>query len=515
MIERFYLKNFLSFQEVQLELQNALVVFSGPSGSGKSILMKAVLSSFGLTICDAALCESSVTWKLDEESGIENEEINIFKQVKKEKTRYFINAQSVPKKMIASLSAKHLRHLSLKDYSDFENNNLLDILDSMAAKRDALGVYRLKEELKETFVELEKVKKELYTIEDEEKRIVELKEFTRFEIEKIEKIDPKPGEYEELFTIKKELSKKEKALEAIQRAFGIFEMEHAVSEALDLLEEESAFFDDVMNELRSRLESADERFAALEEVSIEEILDRLESLSELKRKYGSIEEAVQYLQKKKEELQKYENIAFEKEELSKKVVFLQKRLDELANRLHEYRQQGLPSFERKLNELTSQLYLGDVDISLESSSMSVNGYDTVSLRLSDTDLNKVSTGEFNRLRLAVLAVKSDFMEEEGSVLMLDEIDANLSGEESMSVAKVLRKLSKRYQIFVISHQPQLTSQGEQHFFVYKDEEGISHVKELDRNERIEEIARIISGDTIAEEAIEFARKLLDSAKNRP
>ena len=92
--------------------------------------------------------------------------------------------------------------------------------------------------------------------------------------------------------------------------------------------------------------------------------------------------------------------------------------------------------------------------------------------------------------------------------MLDEIDANLSGEESMSVAKVLRQLSKHFQIYVISHQPQLTSMGDQHFLVYKDGEE-SKVKELDLNGKIQEIARIISGENVSNEAKEFAKELLE------
>jgi DNA repair protein RecN (Recombination protein N) len=101
------------------------------------------------------------------------------------------------------------------------------------------------------------------------------------------------------------------------------------------------------------------------------------------------------------------------------------------------------------------------------------------------------------------------MQGQGGVLMLDEIDANLSGEESMSVARVLRQLSKHFQIFVISHQPQLTSMGEQHFIVEKDNE--STVRELSLNERIEEIARMISGETVTTEAKNFAKELLESA----
>ena len=507
MIERFYLKNFLSFKEAELELKNGLVVFSGPSGSGKSILMDAILSSFGLASCDAALCESSVAWEIDEAEGIENDEINVFKQLKKEKTRYFINNQSVSKKTISNIASSHLRHLSLKDYSDFENDNLLDILDRRIAKYDA-SLFSLKQDLAESFDALKTAAKELSAIEDEQRRIVELKEFAAFEIEKIASVDPKEGEYEELMQIKRELSKKEKVLESIEKASSIFELEYTVSEALELLEEESAFFDDAMNELRSKLESAGERFAALDEIDVEEVLDRLESLSELKRKYGSIDEALAYMQKKKEELEKYENIEFAKEELQKRVSELQARVDTLAKELSKKRTKELEAFAKELNDYAKQLYLQRVTVMLHEGEVKENGCDRVSIELNSTPLAKVSTGEFNRLRLAVLVLKSEFLQKNSGVLILDEIDANLSGEESMSVAKVLRELAKKYQILVISHQPQLTSQGEQHFLVFKDKDGLSQVKELSQNERVNEIARIISGESVTKEATNFAKKLL-------
>ena len=507
MIERFYLKNFLSFKEADLEFQSGLVVFSGPSGSGKSILMDAILSSFGLASCDASLCESSAGWQIDENFGIENDEINVFKQLKKEKTRYFINNQSVSKKVIAKIASSHLRHLSLKDYSDFENGSLLEIIDNRIAKYDAT-LPALKRQLTESFQALQNSSKELAAIEDEQRRIVELKEFAAFEIEKIAGVDPKEGEYEELMQIKKELSKKEKVLQNIEKANAIFELEHTVSEALELLDEESAFFDDAMNELRSKLESASERFTALEEIDVEEVLDRLEALSELKRKYGSIEEALAYMQKKKEELAKYENIEFEKEALQKRVMELQKSVEKLSETLSKKREKELKSFQEELGSYAKELYLQKVSITMEKGGVTQNGHDVINIKLNQTPLTKVSTGEFNRLRLAVLVLKSEFLDKESGVLILDEIDANLSGEESMSVAKVLRKLAKKYQILVISHQPQLTSQGEQHFLVFKDEKGVSHVEELSMDRRIEEIARIVSGAEITQEALGFAKQLM-------
>ena len=93
------------------------------------------------------------------------------------------------------------------------------------------------------------------------------------------------------------------------------------------------------------------------------------------------------------------------------------------------------------------------------------------------------------------------------IIFLDEIDANLSGKEAMSIAKVLMELSNFYQIFAISHLPQLSSTAHNHFLVEK-RDGQSFVKKLRDDERINELARMVSGEEITAEAIEFAKTLL-------
>ena len=510
MIERFYLKDYLSFKESELELKSGLIVFTGPSGSGKSILMESILSSVGGAGCDAAVCESSVTWEIDEdECGIENDEINVFKHIKKEKSRYFINNQSLSRKAIFAVAAKYLRHLSLKDFSDFENENLLDILDTRIEAKSC-GIMALKEKYREIFTQYHWTEHELQVIEDEERKIVELKEFAAFEIKKIEDVNPVVGEDEELLVIKKELSRKEKVLESIGGATEIFNYEHLVSSALESLDVDSSFFDDAMNELRAVFDGAEERFNALEEVDVEEVLNRIEELSGLKRRYGSIEEALEYKEQKKIELTKYENIEIEKHDLQQKYEQLSKEVALLAEEMHALREAELVSFEADLNAYLKSLYLREAKVTMQKVAYTKTGQNTISIELNGTKLDKISTGEFNRLRLAVLALKSEFMSKNGGVLMLDEIDANLSGEESMSVAKVLKQLSKHFQIFVISHQPQLTSMGDQHFLVYKDG-NISKTKELNLQERIDEIARIISGENISNEAKKFAKELLEAS----
>ena len=506
MIERFYLKEYLSFKEVELDLACGLIVFTGPSGSGKSILMESILASLGSSSCDASVCESSVTWMIDEDKhGIQNDDINVFKHIKKEKSRYFVNNQSLSRKAISDVASGYLRHLSLKDFSDFENENLLDILDARIK-----NISELKDKYKDVFTQYHWVEHELQLIEEEEKRIVELKEFASFEIKKIEDINPLVGEDEELLKIKKELSKKEKVLQSISSANEIFNHEHLVSSALDNLDAQSSFFDDAMNELRAVFDGAQERFDALEDIDIEAVLNRIEELSGLKRRYGSIEEAISYKEQKKIELEKYENIEIQKYDLEQKYEKLSQDVKAMADELSLLRVSHLQNFEEDLNAYLNSLYLREATISISKTNYTKLGQDSLNIELNSTQLSKISTGEFNRLRLAILALKSEFMNKNGGVLMLDEIDANLSGEESMSVAKVLKQLSKHFQIFVISHQPQLTSMGDQHFLIYKEDD-TSFVKELDFENRIDEIARIISGESVSDEAKNFAKELLEAS----
>lgn len=138
-----------------------------------------------------------------------------------------------------------------------------------------------------------------------------------------------------------------------------------------------------------------------------------------------------------------------------------------------------------------------------------SGVDFVEFTLNGVTISTISSGEYNRLRLALLSSISEFDIADNGVLFLDEIDANLSGKESDAISKVLIKLSKNYQIFAISHQIQLASQANQHFLVEKID-GNSVVKILDSTQRAKELARMISGENVTNEALDFVKNLLKS-----
>jgi DNA repair protein RecN (Recombination protein N) len=514
-IERVYIKNYVTFEEIELEFNEVdlefskgLIVFTGPSGAGKSVLMRGILSIFGFFDVNAALSEAVVDASIDlEKYGIENDDVIIFKQIKKNKNRYFINNQAVSKKIIKEISSNFLDYLSLREIKEFENENILNVLDKIVEEKN---YYVKLDEYKQLFSDYKKLQNQLNEILKEEKEVKEKKEFLNYELEKIENISPKIGEFEELMKIKKDLSKVEKIKEKVNEVERIVDFEYAVYELLEMIEENGEFFSNAMNELRILIDKANEKASFLENINIEEVLDRLSELQELIRRFGSIEETLKYYEEKKEELNRLENLSFEKEELIKKISFLEEELNKHADFITQKRKIAAKKLEEKINYFLKKLYMPGAEVIFKEIELNEFGKDKVEIIINDIDINTISTGEFNRLRVALLASKLEYETNEKS-LFLDEIDANLSGEESMSVAEVLKYLSSKYQIFAISHQPQLASQADKHFLVTKSNNK-SFVKELNENERIEEIARIIGGKEKSQKAIEYAKELLKVAR---
>ena len=147
------LKDFLSFKEVDLEFKKGLVVFTGPSGAGKSILMDAFLSLFGYKDAKAALGETIIS-----SAGVVNEafDINenddiIIKEIKKEKVRYFINNQSISKKNLFAFSHNIVKHLHLRDVSDFQSVKLITFLVKLCVLKSK-KFSKLKEDFESTFL---------------------------------------------------------------------------------------------------------------------------------------------------------------------------------------------------------------------------------------------------------------------------------------------------------------------------------------------------------------------------
>ncbi|ECV9713223.1 AAA family ATPase [Campylobacter upsaliensis] len=506
MISRILMKENLSFKEANLKLSEGLTVFSGLSGAGKSVLFKGILAAFGFGESEAKFVELELDDELDLESfGIESEDENVFKMLKEKSTKYFINNQSIAKKSLQSLSKSFIKYLSVKDNNEFSNEKFLTLLDALESAKNP-KFNETKEKFEQIFKEYNENSLKLNRVLEEERRIEELKELAQTHIEKISKINPKSGEYEELLKLKKRLSKRDKIEEAWNKVGGIFEYEKAVLDALNLSEVDANFFSECFNELRIIAENQ-----KMEELDfdIEALLDRISDLSYLIKRYESIEGALETLELKKKELEHYENLSFEKKELELLNRDLKEKLEKKAHILSEARVRNLGVLEDFLNDYLAKLYMKNLKLDcVQNDEINLFGKDEIKLSVSETKLKNLSSGELNRLRLAFIATECKILNSGRGIIFLDEIDANLSGKEAMSIAKVLDELSRFYQIFAISHLPQLSSKAHNHFLVEKNGKQ-SYVKKLEKEERIKELARMVSGEQISDEALQFARTLFE------
>jgi DNA repair protein RecN (Recombination protein N) len=506
LVERLYFRELVTFNEVDISFDKGLVVLTGPSGAGKSVLISAILSSFGHSTQGAAsVCE--VTLKKPNSlvsDAYEFDDELTLKTLKKDKLRYFIEGQNISKKALAKMFSPYVQYLSVRDKSGFESETLLDMLDSTLLMKNK-GFKKLQKEYARRYenymtkvLELEKIKKD-------EAKLTELIEFANYEVQKIEKINPFIGEDEELMQVKKQLSRVDKIKASLSTAMDVFTAEGAVEEVYRLLDKDASVFVDAMNQVRADFEETESLALELEVMDVEEILNRLSDITSLQQRYGSIEEAIVYKDVKKKELAGYENIKQDKSMLESFISMEYVELSTLARQISKERQKEAKSLEKVLEEYLTTLKLSVLTFEFKSKSLEPNGTDELDVLLGSSRTATLSGGEFNRVRLALMAATIDEKESQG-VLILDEIDANVSGDESIAIAEMIQKLSQVYQIFAISHQPHLSALAHQHIVVTKDAD-YSQVVVLSEEGRVHEISRIIAGENPTNEAVEFAKKL--------
>lgn len=506
MIERILIKDSILFDEVVLYPHRGFNVLSGISGSGKSVLMDSILVLFGFKDSNASLIECELSGINLEDYGILSDEGVTLSVIKKDKIKYFINNQSSSKKRIKEIFGSYLHYIHSNSTAQLDN--VLDLFDLIIAKNNP-DFSLLLESYKESYRDFLCLSNELNILSSDEKKINELKELISFEINQIESINPQIDEYEKLIELKKDLSKKEKMLEKITIAKATLD---GFSQLVSVIESipGAPDYSDVLRDIDALIRDEEERLLLIEESDIEYILNRIELLSKLVYKYGSIKESLECLTKKKEELQYYENISFNKQNLESKIQLLLIDLNNKAKDISSIRLQYLDFFSQRINHYCQCLMLNRANIVLSNKNLSNDGIDILDIKLGNSSISTLSSGEFNRLKLAMLCIGVECSDDKG-IIILDEIDANLSGGESDGVAKVLSILSKSYQIFSISHQSHMPSFADHHYLVNKCGEK-SEVILLDKEGRIQEIARMISGKTITNEALLFAKEKLQHIK---
>jgi DNA repair protein RecN (Recombination protein N) len=499
-IVKFILQNNLSFKNVELDFENGLILFTGGSGAGKSVLLNAILSTTGLKTLYSE--EARTVFQFENEK-------RVFEQLKKGRVRFLVDSKQLPKKKVAEIGEKMITHLNPRDILEFESDYILEVLDSKISQNDQ-DFNQLLERYSHEFQKYSSLKKEFQQLENNIFELSQNVEENRHNLSFVEKVEPRINEDQELQRVKKQVSKKEKITELIDQVRPILSASYQTFEIFDLMgfEEEALETQGFFEELESRFEEFENELDELGEINIEKLLDRIEVLSEVKNKFGSIENSIKFKEEKKLEVEKLKQLKHENKILKKEFDKQEKVIKNLAVQISEKRVEEVGNFGNELNYYLGLLNLGSSEIEIFENSISENGCDLIGIKVAGTELESLSYGEQNRVRLSILSLRAKFHQTNNGILFLDEVDANLSGDEANRVAKVLKELSEKYQIFAISHQAQLTSQADQHFFVSK-ENGESRVIELKTiDQRATEIARMVGGSIENNDMKNFAYGLL-------
>ncbi len=553
MLKELIVKNIVLIEYIKIEFKKGLSVLTGETGTGKSIL----LDSLGLIVGNrvdfnlirAGENDASVTAifqinekhpviKVIQKYDIEFEdELIIRRQIKADgKSKCLVNDTIITRNALIEIT-DYLMEIQ----GQFEDRGLLNIKTHLSLLDDFSNHNKLIDDTKISFNEMKKFKNLINETEKKEKELNDDSAWIKDSLDQLNILNPKNGEEAELNQTKQLLSNREKIYNTIIRAKSIIEDENGLEDLINKLLKE---FEDLKFYKQPNLDEAIDSIyktkAEIEELKIfanrkstdlnektdnlETIDDRLYELRSQARKHKcEVDDLIIIkieLEKKLEELNiNSSNLNELKEEYKKaKENFrLNSRL------LSESRQRSATNLSEKINEELPYLKLENANFEIKFEEIdfedsSIDGIDKViffastNTGMDKKPINKIASGgELSRFLLAIKVVLET--EIQNRTIIFDEIDSGIGGSAANAVGLRLAKLGKTYQTMVVTHSPQVTSKGHNHFLIEKQDiqnKTISKVTELNINQRVEEIARMVSGQTITNEAREAAQKLLDN-----
>mgnify|MGYP001073793660 FL=1 len=559
MLERLSIKNIALIREQTINFKSGFNVLTGETGAGKSLIIDSLslllgekadksLISHGETFATVEAVFSSLSdnvLNLLEEFGLEREDtLIISRKISIDgKNECRVNGTTFTLSMLKKLSAP------LMDlHGQFEHQNLLKvsnhigILDSYGASKIS-GLLQNYQICYAKYEENQNELRKLVTNDKERERLIDL---YSYQVEEIDNAGFYDGEEEELKDFRNQVLHSEKIMDSLSNAVTLGKgdgYEYAgVAESIKKMQTMLGMVAEYSKEIAPQLDRIESLKIEFEDVvdTLEEIKDnmyfdeqkakqneeRLDLLSSFKKKYGStISEIIEYRDKTQTELEKLINSENRVNELKKEQQKLEAELILTAEKLSKARKESALKMEK---EVTSELvslgmksarFVIDIQpLSLENRNK--DGFDRVEFMFSANLGEEVkplkavaSGGEMSRFMLAVKNITAKI---EGiSTLIFDEIDTGVSGMMALVLGEKLCMVSKFAQVICVTHLAQVASFGKTQFLIEKSEsqgKTITSVKELDRTERVKEIARLVSG-VVSEKALQSAEELLKNAED--
>lgn len=550
MLRELTIENLAIIEKLDVEFENSLVTLTGETGAGKSI----ILNGINLLIGEKAFTEmirdgedyllAQGVFEVNEtqtatliEMGIEVEEGELIVQRRFEKSgkgKAFVNGRRVPlgalKEIMGTLVdlvGQHSHQLLLD--SKYHITLIDRFLDNDGQN--------LKKEIEEIVQNYHKIHKEIINIEEIKKEFSDKKELYEFQLQDIENLKLKDGEDEELEEEYKKLfnagkitenlgnslmmlkegeintlsilSNAKKNLDYISKYGKEYE---ELAERIDKIYYDIQDLSDLVDDSLSDVESDDHRLNI--------IVDRLDKINSLKKKYGiSIKDILRYKEEISEKLSKLDSNSFEEEKLKKLLDKVLLDYNNKAEKLTEFRKKVSQNIEVMLQAELADLNMASAKFKvsfLKEEKVSKNGKDSIEFLIATNvgqdykTLTKIASGgEVSRIMLALKTIFSKV--DNIPILIFDEIDIGVGGETVRKIAGKLKEIGKHAQVICITHSPQIAAKATQQFYIEKNvvaNTTVTTVRELNQEERVREIGRMLAGENITDTVLSHALELL-------
>ncbi len=550
MLKHLYIKNFTLIDELDISLYEGFSVITGETGAGKSIILGAIALLLGQRADSKTIKQGAEKCVIEAHFDLSRYNMQAFFDendieydaddciIRREltaagKSRAFINDTPVALSMLKELGDQlmdvHSQHQNLLlNKQDFQ----LEVVDIIADDAAQLAKYQ------QTYTAYQAAEKELAELQAAIERNRENRDFLQFQYEELENAHLVEGEQEELEQrsdtmehsedIKSALYTTDNALSADQN--GVIEqlrsslsalrsIEAVYPEVGDLIQRiDSSYIDlkDVAHEISSLLESVDFDPAELDQVN-----NRLDRIYELEKKFhvDAIEALIEKREMLHQQLQAIENGDESLDEVKARVSQLEAQARKEAEALTKLRTKAAKKIEDEMQKRLVPLGMPHVRFSIQLTTieLGVNGCDRVSFLFSantSTPLQPVSQvasgGEIARVMLSLKAMISGAVKL--PTIIFDEIDTGVSGKTAEMMAQIMKEMGGHgRQVISITHLPQIAALGSVHYKVEKNETAngtTSKMRQLDADERVREIAQMLSGSDVSEAAIQNAKALL-------
>ena len=550
MLTNLKIKNFAIIEDLEVEFSDGMTCITGETGAGKSILLGGLSLVLGKRADLSSMFDSSrkciveATFQINQYSlkplfelydlDYYDETVLRRELLPQGKSRAFVNDTPVNLNLLEKISLNLIDIHSQNDtHTLLKNEYQIEVLDALAGNDELLKKYQKTLVL---FKNCVKEYKQLYFSQSQFKKTIELDKFL---LEELKSSKLKIGMQEELEESINELGSIEYLQKTIAGSIQMIELEsfglldkfkefgkniYGISEKSKKFEELNnrvrillIELEDILENLKSQFEILETNPLELDELNLK--IDHLNSLYQ-KHKVQNVDDLISIKQKLEKTI--YDSSRFEEN-----LIYLQKRKKELENNLKKYsselsfnRKKTISILEKELKVLVTKMGMDQAKFKIQLNTGSDyydNGTDQISFMFSankginfKTLKKVVSGGELSRIMLAIKAILSKY--KNLPTLVFDEIDSGVSGKISNSIAEVMGTISTKLQVFTITHLPQVAAKGNHHFRVEKKLENgktITFLEVLNQKSRIEEIAKMLSGNKVTKSAIEHAKQLMN------